>query len=661
MSDQGGKKKDPKKPSAIIDLKATEVAGGKGGASRSDSGSVPASGQPSGSQKFEPKGPTVNVAAGAAGAPSATARALKASQARTAQKSAPAGEPAPARYAATPAGRGGKSDAQAARSATTSAATAAAAGASASATKPVSKSEPKSSNSQSSRSQTSDGGDGGRDAPPRRRGSGGGGGIWSTLTHMIAALIGGGAVLYGGDQIATVAEQNGFPAPPRVTAEIPPELTQRLAALEKTATQATQVPAIDGELGERIEELEAETARLTELSQSIADLKSAQNEIKQSVAAVNRTETTATAAVPDDVLSRIENLEQTIDSVAKAAGDEGTDGGQIAQITALSGKLADLQSTLKTQIETARASILSDVESRLAPTAEATEAARSGTERLDRGLSETQQEIARLTQSLEGLKATSERLDTGLRATREETGKLSSAVEEVKGDLRQQIANVAKPDDVTAAIAPVKDKLTGLETDIQGVMASEADRKANAQRVVLALELGGLRRALDSGEAFAAQLGAVQKIAGDRVDLSALEPYKDDGVRTLTTLRETFRSLSHGLLTATDATAAGGENNWMGRMLSGAKSIVKVRRTGEDVQRDPDSVEAVVAEIETKLGSGDLAGVIAAAQRLPEPSRQAAADWLGHVEARLAVDKAISKVEQQLKTALTSAEPDDKS
>ena len=68
-------------------------------------------------------------------------------------------------------------------------------------------------------------------------------------------------------------------------------------------------------------------------------------------------------------------------------------------------------------------------------------------------------------------------------------------------------------------------KLAALEQDLQGFIKSEADRSANATRVLLTLELANLKRAIDRGERYADELAQVKKVAGTRSILTPLERY----------------------------------------------------------------------------------------------------------------------------------------
>ena len=89
------------------------------------------------------------------------------------------------------------------------------------------------------------------------------------------------------------------------------------------------------------------------------------------------------------------------------------------------------------------------------------------------------------------------------------------------------------------------------------------------------------------------------------------------------------------------------------RLLVGARSIVRVRKTGH--ADDDTSAEAVVGRMEVALKDGRLAEVLANAKKLPPKAALAGEDWLKKVEARLAVEQALAEVEAALKSSLGPA------
>lgn len=617
MSGKGDKRNDPKKPSAIIDLKATEVADGskKGGAgaAKRDAKSAAAASSSGAQAGAGPK----------PGAPTGTASALKAGAgSRT----------APAAAGDTKSG-----------SASAAAGGAASAAGSAGAARAGAKT-PTGGASGGSGGSGDDGNAKGRSAapPPRPRRSWG---ILSTLTHAIAAIIGGAVVLFGGEQLAErISKETGYELPiPARTAEIPDEYRQRLAAIEQSQRAASEAQAtLPDDVAAKLARVDEQDAMIQRLTETIDELRATQQ------AAAEGGGNGSGGAVPAEVTERITALERTIETLSQATGGDGQPS-NVAQIAALSGKLADLEGTIDTQLNALRSRVMSDIDERLAPAAQASEAARSGTQRMDRELAETKAEVSRIGQRVETLSATTDRLEENVRTVREETGKLASDLKAMRGDLSSDIAQTAKPDDIQQAVGPISEKLASLSSKLDDVVANEGTRQANAERVVLALQLNNLRRALDRGGPFAKELDAVQSVAGDKVDLSALEPYKSEGVPNAAALLREFRNLSFDVISATERDP---NASWMESMLAGAKSIVRVRRTG-DAAAQAEGAEGVVARIEQLLLNGELAAAADAAKQLPPQAKDTAAPWLKRLNARAAVDQAIAEIEGNLKDTLT--------
>jgi len=129
-----------------------------------------------------------------------------------------------------------------------------------------------------------------------------------------------------------------------------------------------------------------------------------------------------------------------------------------------------------------RKGITQAVESRLGQAPEAAERARSGVQRMDRELGTIKTEAARNGQRIEGI-------DQSLRAARDEAAGLKSTVDGLKSEVASQLKTVARPQDVSSALAPISSKLAAVEQNLAGVVKSEDDRKANAERIVLSLEV----------------------------------------------------------------------------------------------------------------------------------------------------------------------------
>jgi hypothetical protein len=247
-------------------------------------------------------------------------------------------------------------------------------------------------------------------------------------------------------------------------------------------------------------------------------------------------------------------------------------------------------------------------------------------------------------QSSEAAKATA----TELAAIRTEAGRLGQRMDALKGDVDERLKSAARSQD----LAPVQTKLASIDKELQTFLKSEADRSANATRVLVSLELAGLKRVMDRGEPFAAELAAVKKAAGDKLDLKPLERYMQDGVPTTAEISKSFRKVSNAML---DAESEPADASIVDRLLSGARSIVRIRKAGPGA--DDNSLDATIARMDTALKDGRLAEVLEQGKKLPPKAQLAAEDWLKQVEARQAVDQAMANIEAQLKASLTGSQP----
>lgn len=454
------------------------------------------------------------------------------------------------------------------------------------------------------------------------------------FTHVAAGIAGGIVALLAADMLAS---QLGLVGPGEGTGTAP-AIEQRLSALEAARGQrpATQ------EIATRLAAAEAKINKLEPVGGSVGALAKTQADLARSLEAVN--EKLRTLGDAGDAPARLKKLEEQLAAMS-AAAEHDPQGGRLPQLAAITGKIADLESTMTNQLDALRKSVNQQIDTRLAAATEAGEAARSGTQRMDRDVSALKAEDAQIASDLNTLKAESERAVAGLKATQEELKKL-------KADLDGRLAAFAKPDDVSSAVAPIAGKLTALQQDMQGVMKSEGDRKTTAERIVLSLELANLKRAIDRGSAYAPELAQARKLAGASIDLAPLERFALAGVPTQTELRQDFKAVAFKMI---DAGAEPAEGSLVDRLLAGAKSVVRVRKTSHSA--DDKSVEAIVARMETALNVDRLDDVLQEARALPQPAHDAARDFLAKVEARNAVDRAVASVETQLKASLV-APPD---
>lgn len=455
------------------------------------------------------------------------------------------------------------------------------------------------------------------------------------FSHLAASLLGGvialGAYAWGAPEL----EKRGV-LPALGFGGNSPELTSRIAKLEG----AQQDPGISSKIESRLAALEKQTA-------VIGDIKEAQSRL------VAETKAALAAAASDtgapDQIERIGDLEAKLKAITEA-GAANPGAGRTEQIAALIGKVADLETNMTTQLTALRKNVSGDVEARVASATESAETAKTGMERINRDVATLKTESVKIDEHMAQLKAEVDRAVEQNKLRQQELANLKVELDNAK-------TAAAKPADVASAVAPVTQKIAQLEQGLKAVAEAEQNRQHNAERVVLALELQNLKRALDRGQKYDAELAEVEKAAGGKFDLAALAKFKEAGVPTLMDLTRDFRSSANTII---DADAGVETTTVVDRLLAGAKSVVRVRRT--DYAEDDKSAEAVAARMEKALKEGRLGDVLAEAGALSPKAKEAAHPFLEKVSARATVDQALASLEGQLKTSLSgaSAEPPSK-
>jgi hypothetical protein len=446
-----------------------------------------------------------------------------------------------------------------------------------------------------------------------------GGGFFS---HLAAGVI-GGALVYAG---ASFLGPNWLPG----LAGGAPDVAARIAALEEASQN---LPALQARLGD----IEGRSARIDDIERNVAGLGEAQSALQAETKALGE-------AVPktDAAAERLSRLEEQLSMIASGASGAG---GDVPHLAAISGKIADLQSSLGGEIAALRKSLPADAEEKLAA---AEEAMRS----LGRELSDIRSEQARVTQKAETAKADTDRISGVTAAAKEEVARLAAAVGELRSSIDSQLKTFARPADVAAAVDPITSKVAEIEQNVQTIASNEQSRQQNAERIVLSLELSNLKRALDrgQGQGYAAEIDEVQKASAGQLDLAPLERFKDTGVATPAELKAQFRPLINAVI---DADLEPADGSVIDRLLAGAKSVVRVRRVSHDAEDT--STEAIVARMEAAIDEGRLGDVLAQAKLLPQRARVPIEDWLTKVTARDTVDQAIAAVDQKLKASLAGA------
>jgi hypothetical protein len=373
-------------------------------------------------------------------------------------------------------------------------------------------------------------------------------------------------------------------------------IVMQLMTTDRPPTQSPEV----SELMRRVADLEGGLgmrpgaglrARVEEMGRSIGALGETQAKLARDSKALDA-KLGAAPEIPPELMTRLAKLEDAL--TAASAADPAA---QTPQVAALSGRLAEFEKA----------------------TRNATELARSGIARFDGEFS----------------------------SLRTDAGRLAQRLDAMKGEIEERLKGAVK----AADLATLTTGLATLEREVQTLIKSEADRtassNANATQMLLALELANLKRAVDRGQGFAEELGRAKRIGGQTLNFTALERYMQEGAPTSQELAKSFRKTADAML---DAEADTPDSTLMDRLLSGARSVVRVRKAGHAA--DDTSPEAVIGRMEAAVKDGRLADVLASAKKLPPKAALAGEDWIRKVEARQAVDQAMAEVEGQLKASL---------
>jgi len=467
-------------------------------------------------------------------------------------------------------------------------------------------------------------------------------GIRGYAPHLAAGLLGGLLALLGSQLLVSSRVQQ--PAPSAASDTVMRDLQQKLAALEQTIKErpAAQLPV---GTDQRLEAVETGLAQLDSINRGVGSLRETQARLAEQTKALQTS--LERPSIDRDAAGRLDRVEEQLTTLSAAAAADPEAAARVGQTGQMAAKLGELETATANRLATVRKDLTQELEARIAPIAEASEAARSVAQRLDREMANAKSDTTRVSQRVEVLRAGFDRLEQSLRALQADASTLNAATERLKSDIEARLGNTAKPTDISSAVAPVTAKIGALETSLQGMVRAESDRKANAERIVLSLELANLKRAMDRSGSYAAELATVKKAAGDRIDLGPLERFQHNGVATSAELAREFRGIANAVLDA-DAEQAGA--SLVDRLLYGARTIVRVRKITHSA--DDTSTEAIVGRIEAAVQENRLADALAEARKLPARAAVPVQDWLKKAEARQSVDAALARVDADLKASL---------
>ncbi|HFB2048605.1 MAG TPA: hypothetical protein TECP_00964 [Hyphomicrobiaceae bacterium MAG_BT-2024] len=457
---------------------------------------------------------------------------------------------------------------------------------------------------------------------------------------LIAGMVGSLIILIGAH---TLAKELGMYIIPHAT--MPAELEERLAALEnRPLINPEDITSVD-----KTHRLSLKIDNLTKRLEDFGELRQQVNRLNNKIIQVSQQDNTSEAVEKlNGISGRVIKLEMTIKNLIKATGPNGRPT-TLASLTSLSDKLSDVETSLQIELGELHRAITKDTEAQLFEITQLSNAARSATKRIDKDLSHLRNSAAQLELRAETIQLAQKNTADKVRAISKAIAGTRVELDNFKTNVNERLTIVVRPSDVSGAIAPMSKRLTALHSEISQITTRESERKTNLKRIVMALQLGNLKRAMNRGGDFSTELQEVNRIVENVIDLSPLEKFKAYGVPTMEALQLEFTKLAHKLISSAEKPE---RDNLIAHFLKGAQTLVHLRRT--DLPDDDNSIEAIVSRVEKLLSINDLASALDELKKIPSTSLKHISVWISKAKAKLVVDQAIAKIEQQLISSLSA-------
>ncbi len=268
--------------------------------------------------------------------------------------------------------------------------------------------------------------------------------------------------------------------------------------------------------------------------------------------------------------------------------------------------------------------------------------------------------VAPVKASPEDLNEMRSRLDNLSKAAKAEDESVQSLSQKVRA-LEQkpipQLEREAVQAEIASQMAPVTERLAGLERSqnekasevtqrLAGVERTQSERASDARTAAVTIALTNLKRAVSDGKPFAAELTSIESLSSEKLPVSQLAPYKDTGVPSLSQLQREFADTVRDVIVKH---YHGKAESFMDEILSRARGAIQVTPTGSA----GDTVEAVLGRMEKALKAGDVKSALTESAALEGPAKAELQTWLEHAQARAAAEEAVRKTDQDLFASLT--------
>ena len=383
-------------------------------------------------------------------------------------------------------------------------------------------------------------------------------------------------------------------------------------------------------LGDRLAQLEAKARALDAVAAQAAQLKTLQDKL----------------AAQESRLAAVQDLAAKVEALLRG-GDPDAAARVAADLAQARQELAALRSdlaTVKSRQETAETTIRTLTARPPSPPGTAPGTAE--------GTADLSRQIAVLMDRLDRLEKREAQV-SGTLTGAVDSAALSRAIGEAEARIRDQLTrNTAEIERSRETATKLAERVAAIEKDVAAKLDAvrkevasrgEGDRRSgDNNRAAAAVGIATrLRQAIDAGGPFAADADLLKPLAaGDPVIAAIhgeLTPFASTGVATRRALAVEFPEIARRVLAADVA-----DDSWGERLLSKLKSLVSIRRVGEDTKGM--TPEAILARAEAALEAGDLAKSVSEMKTLKSPALDPARDWLTRAETHLAAQQIVDRL-----------------
>jgi hypothetical protein len=266
-------------------------------------------------------------------------------------------------------------------------------------------------------------------------------------------------------------------------------------------------------------------------------------------------------------------------------------------------------------------------------------------------LAAAERRIAALENATQTARSSAGDIDARLKAAGDRAGTLKQDIAALDGRVKSLESAPAPKAAASADLQPLNAKLADVESRLAGLAKAQDELRSGTGSAAMAMAVQNLRRAIAEGKPFASELKTLTTLAPEPLDVAALEPRRESGLASLSTLQREF---DRSAMAAIEASRPPADGTFTGNLLAKARGLVRLRPTGDVPGSTP---EAVLARAENRLDSGDLSAAIRETGELAGPAAAAMTPWITEAKARAAADETLARIEATLMTSSRTDEP----